>query len=168
LSKISEVIFQFSSSRPNGDEASVAPVRVAALSLSPRLPVPINPLSRPILFLLMKTPSLLLAACFCLFSVSAQAAATPGRENPVPVRTVAPEYPREMKQNGVSGLVMVKCMIDEQGNVSQADVVKSSDQTFDKFATEALKKWKFKPARQDGTPIAMQVTIPIKFVAEES
>ena len=76
--------------------------------------------------------------------------------------------PREMKQNGVSGLVMVKCMIDEQGNVSEADVVKSSDQTFDKFATEALKKWKFKPARQDGTPIAMQVTIPIKFVAEES
>ncbi|HTO02750.1 MAG TPA: energy transducer TonB [Opitutus sp.] len=115
----------------------------------------------------MKIPSLLLA-CFCIFSVSAQAAATPGRENPVPVRTVPPEYPREMKENGVSGLVMVKCTIDEQGNVSEADVVKSSDRTFDKFATEALKKWKFKPARQDGTPVAMQVTIPIKFVAEES
>ena len=89
----------------------------------------------------MKIPSLLLAACCCLVSVSAHAAATPGRENPVPVRTVAPEYPREMKQNGVSGLVMVKCMIDEQGNVAEADVVKSSDQTFDKFATDALMKW---------------------------
>lgn len=144
------------------------PVRVAVLSLSPQLPVPINPLFHPTISIHMKTPSLLIAACLCLFSISVQAAATPGRENPVPVRTVAPEYPREMKQNGVSGLVMVKCMIDEQGNVAEADVVKSSDQTFDKFATEALKKWKFKPARQDGTPIAMQVTIPIKFVAEES
>ena len=147
------------------------PVHVAVLSLSPQLPVPINLLFHPtisILTILMKTPSLLITAFFCLFAISAQAAATPGRENPVPVRTVAPEYPREMKQNGVSGLVMVKCMIDEQGNVAEADVIKSSDQTFDKFATEALKKWKFKPARQDGTPIAMQVTIPIKFVAEES
>jgi len=64
--------------------------------------------------------------------------------------------------------VMVKCTIDDQGNVSEANVVKSSNEQFDKFATAALKKWKFKPARQDGNPISMQVTIPIKFVAEES
>jgi protein TonB len=116
----------------------------------------------------MKTRSLLLAAVLCLAPVSAVIAAAPGRENPVPVRTVAPEYPSEMKANGVSGLVMVKCMIDEQGNVSGTDVVKSSNEKFDRFATDALKKWKFKPARQDGTPVAVQVTIPIKFVAEES
>lgn len=94
--------------------------------------------------------------------------AAAGRENPVPVRTVAPEYPHELKANGVSGLVMVKCTIDEQGNVGDTTVVKSSNAQFDRFAVEAIRKWKFKPARQDGNPVSVQVTIPIKFVAEES
>jgi protein TonB len=116
----------------------------------------------------MKTNALIAAALLCLIPVSTVTAATPGRENPVPVRTVAPEYPRELKANGVSGLVMVKCTIDEQGNVAGTDIVKSSNEKFDAFATDALKKWKFKPARQDGTPVSVQVTIPIKFVAEES
>ena len=117
----------------------------------------------------MKTPSLILTTVLCLFPVSTVLmAAAAGRENPVPVRTVAPEYPRDMKTNGVSGLVMVKCTIDEQGNVAGTDVVKSSNEQFDRYATDALKKWKFKPARQDGTPVSVQVTIPIKFVAEES
>lgn len=116
----------------------------------------------------MKTPTLLIAALLCLVPASTTLAAAAGRENPVPVRTVAPDYPREMKANGISGLVMVKCTIDEQGNVADTNIVKSSNAEFDRFATDALKKWKFKPARQDGTPVAMQVTIPIKFVAEES
>ena len=105
---------------------------------------------------------------FCALLGSGSIAATPGRENPVPVRTVPPEYPHELKSHNVSGLVMVKCTIDEQGNVGEVNVVKSSNEQFDRFATDALKKWKFKPAKQDGTAISVQVTIPIKFVAEES
>lgn len=91
-----------------------------------------------------------------------------GREPPVPVRTVAPDYPRELRAQGVSGIVMVKVTIDEQGNVTTTTVSKSSNEGFDRFAMDAVKKWKFKPARQDGNPVSITVTIPIKFVAEES
>jgi protein TonB len=105
-------------------------------------------------------------AVFCLFSISLFAAA--GRENPIPVRTVPPEYPVDLRRQGVSGLVMVKCTVDDQGNVAETSVSKSSNEAFDKYALEAVKKWKFKPARQDGNPISVQVTIPIKFVAQES
>ena len=45
-------------------------------------------------------------------------------------------------------------------------VEKSSNNAFEKPAVEALKKWKFKPAKQDGNPVAIKVSIPIKFVAE--
>lgn len=110
---------------------------------------------------------ILISLVFCSVAATSTLLAA-GREAPVPVRTVAPEYPRELRSKGVSGIVMVKCTIDEHGNVSEADVIKSSNEEFDKFATDALKKWKFKPGRQDGSPISMQVTIPIKFVAEES
>jgi periplasmic protein TonB len=114
----------------------------------------------------MKYPKILLALVLGVSAVPTMVLAA--RENPVPVRTVAPEYPRELKSQGVSGLVMVKCTIDEQGNVAETEISKSSNESFDKFALAALKKWKFKPARQDGAAITVQVTIPIKFVAEES
>ena len=87
-------------------------------------------------------------------------------EAPVPVRTVAPDYPDELRREGISGLVMVKCQIDEQGNVAGAEVEKSSNAAFEKPAMEAVKKWKFKPAKQDGAPVAIKVSIPIKFVFE--
>jgi protein TonB len=61
---------------------------------------------------------------------------------------------------------MVKCTIDEQGNVVDPQVEKSSNPAFEKPAVDALKKWKFKPAKQDGTPVAIKVSIPIKFVTE--
>jgi len=87
-------------------------------------------------------------------------------EPPVPVRMIAPEYPDELRREGVSGLVMVKCSIDVQGNVAEAEVEKSSNAAFEKPALAAVKKWKFKPAKQDGNPVAIKVSIPIKFVFE--
>lgn len=87
-------------------------------------------------------------------------------EPPVPVRTAAPDYPDELRREGVSGLVMVKCEIDATGNVVNAEVEKSSNAAFEKPAVAAVKKWKFKPAKQDGNPIAIKVSIPIKFVFE--
>jgi protein TonB len=112
----------------------------------------------------MKLFKILLSALFLggLSAVPAFAA----KEPPVPVRTVAPEYPREMRSQGINGLVMVKCTIDEKGDVAEADVVKSSNEKFDQYATDAVKKWKFKPAREDGTPVSVKVTIPIKSVIE--
>lgn len=87
-------------------------------------------------------------------------------EPPVPVRTVAPEYPTQLKRDGVSGIVTVKCMIDEKGNVTDTHVEKTTNDGFDEAAVAAVKKWRFKPAQQDGAPVATKVTIPIKFVVE--
>ena len=64
------------------------------------------------------------------------------------------------------GVVVVKCTIDEQGNVQEPLVEKSTNAGFDQAAVDAVKKWKFKPAQQDGSPVAKKVSIPIKFVAE--
>jgi protein TonB len=88
------------------------------------------------------------------------------KEPPVPVRTVAPDYPNELRRDGVSGVVTVKCTIDEKGNVTDPEVEKSSNVAFEQPAIAALKKWKFKPAKQDGAPVSIRVSIPIKFVFE--
>lgn len=101
----------------------------------------------------------------CLLAVASVALAQTN-EPPVPVRTVAPDYPDELRRDGVSGVVTVKCTIDEKGNVTEPEVEKSSNAAFEKPAIAALKKWKFKPAKVDGAPVAIKVSIPIKFVFE--
>lgn len=103
-----------------------------------------------------------LLSCALLSPVFAQSKIEP----PVPVRTSAPDYPAELRREGVSGLVMVKCQIDVQGNVTETEIEKSSNAAFEKPAITAVKKWKFKPAKQDGAPVAIKVSIPIKFVFE--
>ncbi len=102
-----------------------------------------------------------------LLSVSPLAFAQSKSEPPVPVRTVAPDFPDNLKRDGVQGIVTVKCTVDEQGNVRDPTIEKSSNPAFEKPAVAAVKKWRFKPATQDGKPIAVQISIPIKFVNED-
>lgn len=87
--------------------------------------------------------------------------------NPVPVKTPPPEYPEGMKRQGVSGVVAVSIVIDETGSVISATVAKSSQSEFEPSAVAAVKKWKFKPAQKDGSPVKMKVTVPIRFNLED-
>lgn len=102
-----------------------------------------------------------------LFAVAALTALAEGkREQAVPVRTVSPEMPVSFRREGSSGLVTVSFDIDEQGNVKDPKVEKSTHRELEEPTIKALKKWKFKPAMQDGTPVASHITIPIKFSVE--
>ena len=88
-------------------------------------------------------------------------------EPAVPVRTVAPIYPYELKRDGITGVVSVAFEVDEQGNVQDATVQKSSNAKFDQPALDAIKKWKFKPGRKDGVPVKMKVAIPLQFTVSD-
>ena len=103
---------------------------------------------------------------FLAFSTSLIVSLQAAVEPPVPVRTVAPEFPTEMRAQRVSGLVTVSVQIDESGNVVDSAVEKSSNPAFDPAAVAAVRKWKFKPAKKDGAAVAIRVSIPVKFVFE--
>lgn len=100
----------------------------------------------------------------CLLG-SAPRALADGKEPPVPVRTVAPEYPTAQLRAKVSGLVTVRCTIDTHGDVVGTEVMKVSDPAFERPAIVALQKWKFKPGTLDGVAVATKALIPVKFVA---
>lgn len=108
----------------------------------------------------------LLVLIISLGATSVALRAADGTEPPVPVRTVAPRFPDEMKRVGTSGLVTVSCTIDEKGNVNDPKVVKATNDAFAEPALEALKKWKFKPAKKDGEAVAIRVNIPVQFNIE--
>ncbi|MFZ1684861.1 MAG: TonB family protein [Candidatus Zixiibacteriota bacterium] len=75
-----------------------------------------------------------------------------------------PEYPRIAKQAGLTGTVWVKALVDKDGNVRQAMVGKTcGTQALDDAAVAAAYKNKFKPAIQNGRPVAIWVTYKMEF-----
>lgn len=87
-------------------------------------------------------------------------------ERPVPVKAVAPDYPKEMLAEKASAIVTIKLVVDENGDVLEPTVTKSTRAEFEGAALAAVGKWKFKPARKAGTPVRALITLPIKFTCE--
>ena len=82
---------------------------------------------------------------------------------PSPIRTLRPEYPFDLKRDGVEGIVAVTFVIDEHGNVVDPEVKKSTNSGFNESAIKAIAQWKFRPAQVGGKPVKCRVTIPIRF-----
>ncbi len=101
----------------------------------------------------------LIVAATALAGVSVRAELEP----PVPVRTVKPEFPYEMQRAGISGVVTLTVEVDETGAVQNSAVEKSSNPEFERPALEAVRKWRFKPARRDGVAVKIKIQLPIRF-----
>ena len=84
-------------------------------------------------------------------------------QTPKPVAQARPQYPFEMRRNGITGNVTVRMTIDAKGNVTDAIPIQSSRVEFDDAAVQALKKWKFEPGQKNGQPVTTQTDITIVF-----
>ena len=65
---------------------------------------------------------------------------------------VNPVYPQAARTIRMSGVVKVDVMVDEEGKVSEVQKT-SGPQMLQRAASDAIKKWKFKPFMRDGQPI---------------
>ncbi|MGQ9798959.1 MAG: energy transducer TonB [Ignavibacterium sp.] len=72
-------------------------------------------------------------------------------------------YPEIAKRAGVEGKVYVLAFVDENGDVRDAKIMKGIGAGCDEAALEAVKKTKFKPGKQRGKPVKVQVSIPVVF-----
>lgn len=72
-------------------------------------------------------------------------------------------YPEIAKRAGVEGKVYVLAFVDENGDVTKAVISKGIGAGCDEAALEAVKKTKFKPGKQRGKPVKVQVHIPVVF-----
>ncbi len=72
-------------------------------------------------------------------------------------------YPEIAKRAGVQGRVFIKAFVNENGDVVKAEVIKGIGAGCDEAAVQAVMQTKFKPGRQRGKPVKVQVSIPIVF-----
>lgn len=78
--------------------------------------------------------------------------------------TPKPAYPDAARREGREGRVLLRVLIDDQGKTRSIEINRSSgSDALDQAATEAIKLWRFHPARAGDKPIASWVSIPIEF-----
>lgn len=75
----------------------------------------------------------------------------------------APEYPPSLKQQGVSGSVLVEFSVDREGRVLTVNAVRYTHREFVEPALRAVKTWRFEPGKRLGRPVAFRMMIPIEF-----
>jgi TonB family protein len=87
---------------------------------------------------------------------------------PKALSTPAPTYPDAAKKAKAEGKVVVDCIIDKQGHVTQTKVATSSgNQDLDTSARDTVNTWTFKPATLKGKPVEVSYTITLNFRLDE-
>jgi protein TonB len=73
-------------------------------------------------------------------------------------------YPATAAENGIQGKVVLKFVVDENGNVSDVQVVRSVDPSLDREAVNTVKRMpKWNPGMQNGQPVKVWYTLPVTF-----
>jgi TonB family protein len=87
-----------------------------------------------------------------------QEAAPLYRENERPV------YPRIARQRGYEGTVLLDVLVTREGRAVEVDVAKScGHRILDEAAQEAVREWRFEPAKRGDEAVEMRVRIPVRF-----
>jgi protein TonB len=83
------------------------------------------------------------------------------------LRNPAPRYPVAARRAGEQGTVTLRVLVMRDGQPARVDVEKSSGSAhLDAAALEAVKVWRFVPARQGTDAIESWVLVPIVFRLE--
>jgi periplasmic protein TonB len=76
----------------------------------------------------------------------------------------APNYPALSRRSGEQGKVLLRVFVEPGGNAGQVLVAASSGfERLDSAAIDAVRRWKFVPAKQGENVIAAWVVVPINF-----
>jgi len=82
---------------------------------------------------------------------------------PEVAKYVEPSLPEDVLAAGETGKVVVKCAINEDGELVGIKTLASTHEELTEVVMEALKEWEFKAATLNGEPIRANVDIPFNF-----
>ena len=88
----------------------------------------------------------------------------PYDDPPVAMSPIRPRYPEIAQEAGIEGVVVVQAFIDEKGRVKETLILKGVPNTgLDEAAMEAIRKTRFRPAKQRERAVGVWISIPVNF-----
>jgi TonB family protein len=82
---------------------------------------------------------------------------------PKVVHQVSPRPDSGSRGFRISGAVLIGLTVSSHGLPMNVHVVHSIDKEIDQSAVDAVQEWRFEPARKDGKPVAVKITVEIRF-----
>ena len=77
---------------------------------------------------------------------------------------VTPPYPESARRLGVQGITHLRFEVLPNGRVGSVQVDRSAGHPdLDQAAVEAIRQWRFEPARRGSEPVTVWVTLPVRF-----
>ncbi len=74
-----------------------------------------------------------------------------------------PDYSEEARKVKYQGTVVLWLIVGPDGRPHDIRVHRSLGMGLDEKAIEAIRRWRFEPARKDGVPVAVQVNVEVNF-----
>lgn len=85
---------------------------------------------------------------------------------PIAIRRVDPIYTEAARKARIQGIVIIEAVIDREGNVTDARVLKPLPLGLDLAALNAVKQWKFKPGTLNGQAVPVYYNLTVNFRIE--
>jgi protein TonB len=77
---------------------------------------------------------------------------------------VQPRYPPTARRLGIQGTTLLRVFVASDGRVADVGVERTAGHAdLDEAAADAVRRWRFEPARQGDEPVAMWVLLPVEF-----
>ena len=86
-----------------------------------------------------------------------------GIDPPTLVKEVRPLYTDEARRQRIQGNVILEIVVRSDGSVGSIKVRRPLGGGLDQRAIEAVRQWRFTPARRHGTPVDVAVEIEVEF-----
>ena len=88
----------------------------------------------------------------------------PYDDPPQPLSSIRPVYPEIAQEAGIEGTVVVQVFVDKKGRVKDTVILKGIPNTgLDEAAISAIRKTRFRPAKQRERPVGVWISIPVNF-----
>ncbi|HEX6084478.1 MAG TPA: TonB family protein [Thermoanaerobaculia bacterium] len=82
---------------------------------------------------------------------------------PVLVARVEPRYPQMLMKSAVPGTVVVRCVIDKNGNLRNPEILMATMPPFGAEVLRVLPQWRYKPATHNGRAVDSYLNLTVSF-----
>lgn len=99
-----------------------------------------------------------------LYADAAPVEETPVHWNLKLVDMKPPVYPPRCLRMGIEGRVKVRVLVGENGRPQEVALGESSGESaLDQAAMDAVRQWRFEPAKRNGVPVRAWAVVPVEF-----
>jgi TonB family protein len=86
-----------------------------------------------------------------------------GVTSPVLIRRVDPAYPEALRRTRMNATVVVRCIIDKNGQVRDPQVILGSMPPFNDAVVHAVSQWRYRPGSLRGAAVETYLEVKVTF-----